>query len=119
MEVSIIEGNKLIAEFMAEVIIHDKYVERTTNAFGTGTNTLLPITYHSSWDWLMPVCKKIIEMYKDNRQDIFTGLQECDIEKTFTAVVKFIEWWNDPKYGKIKWSNVPFPYNPMPKGRIL
>ncbi len=62
------------------------------------------LKYHRSWDWLMLVCKKIIESYFDERSEIFQGLTECDIEKTFDAVVKFIEFWNDPNQIKLTWN---------------
>ena len=40
---------------------------------------------NSNWNTLMAVCKKIIEMYFDERQDIFSGLHKCDIEATYKA----------------------------------
>lgn len=58
------------------------------------------------------------EMYSDNRQDIFEGLHECDINKTYKAVVEFMKFWNNPNSIIHTWSNVKYPYNPMPKGII-
>ena len=52
------------------------------------------LQYHSDWNWLMPVAKKCIEAYHDNRQDIFSALDRCDIEKLHEAVVEFIKWYN-------------------------
>jgi hypothetical protein len=93
----IIEGNKLIAEFM-QVAPEVEYCVAQDD-----------LKYHKSWDALIPVCKKIIGMYFDNRQDIFAGLTECNIEKTHTAVIEFIKFWNDPTQPKIKFKKKPIP----------
>ena len=58
----------------------------------------------SDWNDLMPVCKKIIESYFDKRTEIFAGLHEVDIEKTFNAVVDFIIFWNDDTIPKMTWT---------------
>ncbi len=58
-----------------------------------------------NWNELMDVCKKIIGMYFDKREDIFAGLKECDIKKTYKACVVFIHFWNDDKQIKIEWNN--------------
>ena len=63
--------------------------------------------YHLSWDALMPVCKRIIEMYFDKRSEIFTGLMNCDIDKTWREVVEFILFWNDDSELKYIWANSP------------
>jgi len=59
---------------------------------------------HSDWNTLMPVCKKIIESYFDMRGDIYLGLQKCDINATFEAVVEFIKFWNDDSKPKLTWN---------------
>jgi len=115
-ETEIIEGNKLIAEFMG-FIWEEKYngfykpnpewdiyngKKSWTEKIDAGK-----AKYHTSWDWLMPVCKKIIEMYFDKREDIFSGLTNVDIEITWRAVVDFIDFWNDDTKEKIIWSNCP------------
>jgi len=50
--------------------------------------------YHMSWDWLMPVAKKCIESYHDNRQDIYSALDKVDMPKLWTACYEFIKWYN-------------------------
>ena len=67
----ILEGNKLIAEFMggkevdwfSERVIMIPYSDELTihNYFGKAKGYMLDreIKYHSSWDWLMPVLDKI------------------------------------------------------------
>lgn len=57
----------------------------------------------SDWNHLMMVCKKIIDSYFDDRQDIYRGLNNADIEETFEAVVEFIKFWNDDTKKKCVW----------------
>tara|TARA_R110000782_G_scaffold99098_2_gene184694 strand:- start:126 stop:653 length:528 start_codon:yes stop_codon:yes gene_type:complete len=53
--------------------------------------------YHKSWDWLMPVCRKIDEKLSDNRLNL-GYFDECltsnDLEVRFQAVVEFINQLN-------------------------
>jgi len=58
-EDEIIEGNKLIAEFMGLSVVNGNQIVVQSNAFGLETNTLYSVEYHSSWDLLMPVVEKI------------------------------------------------------------
>ena len=56
-EKEIIEGNKLIAEFMGIKIIQSRYGcnhPLVTCPYPDYSN----LKYHSSWDWLMPVVEK-------------------------------------------------------------
>lgn len=57
--------------------------------------------YHTSWDWLMPVVKKIGDLYPfdfGSRHEI-TRLHSlslfASIEKVYAAVVEFIRWYNE------------------------
>lgn len=99
-EQEIFEGNKLITEFMGGYVSEDGdfYIEDDSNPWPDD------IGYNLSWDWLMPVCKKIINMYFDRREYIFEGLTEVDLDKTFKAVVEFIKFWNDPAQEKLTWT---------------
>ena len=108
-------GNQLIAEFMGLSLGSGQY--KFPTGYGSSINDYQK--YHSSWEWLMPVVKKIVHMYADKREKIFEGLCDCDIQKTFEAVVEFIKFWNNPDEPKYKWDNVVFPYDPEPKGQIL
>ena len=120
----IIEGNKLIAEFMGLNIGHDgKKLDPgvfTVNGYITTTTML---KYHSSWDCLMPVVEKIastvikgrppfnsdqfvrvelnvngyvkIENLRDT--PIFTNvsIEGSLINATYKAVIQFIRWYNN------------------------
>lgn len=77
-EQKIIEGNKLIAEFMElgwetikEVCISNlkKYGHRNPDYLN---NPMYWNCYHSSWDWLMPVVEKIEHLFEsDNTLPLF------------------------------------------------
>ena len=56
---------------------------------------------HGDWNTLIRVCKKIINMYYDKREEIFTGLNNCDINATYKACVEFIKFWNDDSQVKM------------------
>ena len=63
--------------------------------------------YHTSWDWLMPVVQKcrldgqnLVGI--DNWSEIGSALNECNIDKTYQAVVEFIKQYNDEKLRSIQ-----------------
>jgi hypothetical protein len=101
------ESNILIAEFMG--------VDAVDVDFHLETSEL---TYHTSWDWLMPVVEKInlLNDYRyttyiasmDTRiEDNVTGKVIVDIncehsideliQSVYKAVVQFIQWYNSKK----------------------
>jgi hypothetical protein len=59
------------------------------------------LSYHSSWDALMPVVKKIFETLIGNVEDetfgleskIKKGLTDIDIDFTYKYVVEYIKWY--------------------------
>lgn len=108
------EGNKLIAEFMGWKYIaadetkhfkYDYYIQPDRNHFDAWR-----LEYHSSWDWLMPVYKKIkdmpcIKMPMNGIADsvmphinqmglMKNGAIQCDLEKCWIGIVQFIKWHN-------------------------
>ena len=68
--------------------------------------------YHTSWDWLMPVGKKIRDLLSDMlakrpphtacrgdviEVDITCALHEYDITKVHENIYVFIQWYNSQK----------------------
>ena len=60
------------------------------------------LQYHTSWDWLMPVVQKcrldgqnLVGI--DNWSEIGSVLEECNLDKTYQAVVEFINEYNQNK----------------------
>lgn len=121
----IIESNRLIAEFMGAEIKdigdgQDGYhfpnpVPTEFNVSGWRNKTATKyLYYHTSWDWLMPVYRKIknylneIDRPSNNHVcfgdslevDIHCAVTSIEIEKSFRAIVEFIKWYNQTKGGK-------------------
>ena len=103
-EQEIIEGNKLIAEFMnSSFLDKDDYAKQVNCPIDEMFN--MPVCncfYHSSWDWLMPVVQKCIKYCHDNmleewEQSFSDKFMICDIKALFNEVVKFIKWYNNLK----------------------
>lgn len=111
---SVLENNKLIAEFMGivypmldNVIVIDNVVTKEDD-----------LQYHKSWDWLMPVVEKIEATLDDDGygNNVLIETSSCTIlsgndgsvvigftegitkrEATYQAVVEFIKWYNKNK----------------------
>lgn len=108
----IIEGNKLIAEFMgAEKSTKDndmRYIRFSEPHAGTKTFYFYKwqLKYHKSWDWLMPVVEKIEEcedvkvLMNGSKTSIkidkktFTCHTIVRINSTWRAVVSFLKYYN-------------------------
>lgn len=73
------------------------------------------LKYHLSWDWLMPVGKRIRDLLSDMLSkrpphtacmgdvievDITCALHEYDIKKVHESIYVFIQWFNKTKGGK-------------------
>lgn len=107
----IIQGNKLIAEFMG-VKMGEPYMWRIGS---TVPLTEEHLAYHESWDWLMPVVEKIetTEIHGLATASVCIEDTECEIkdygtdsssfayeegdtkiEAVWKACVAFIEWYN-------------------------
>jgi len=83
------ESNKMIAEFMGNM--HDG-------------NVIHEELYDVSWDWLMPVAKKISDIKHWSINATLEWLSEdqdrdglYSIEEVYEAVVEFIMWHNKNK----------------------
>jgi len=81
--------NKLIAEFMGYEVNHNKCYSPKYN-----DGTIAPMQFHKSWDWLMPVVKKIEDYLSDNVGKV-GYFDEClssnDLDTRYQAVVEFIK----------------------------
>ena len=92
------ENNKLIAKFMGYEVKHGKCYSPKYN-----DGTIAPMQFDKSWDWLMPVVQKcrldgqnLVGI--DNWSQIGSALDECNIDKTYKAVVEFIKDWPHAPY---------------------
>jgi len=68
-----------------------------------------PMMFHKSWDWLMPIIKKIEKDAKTIPSNLFLNwssnnntifdikLTEASIDKTYKAVIEFIHVYNKNK----------------------
>ncbi len=117
----ILEGNKLIAEFLGyKYFGHNDLKKRAGTMPGWSRNGVVnpkrngnigdgwlcrshnELRFYNSWDWLMPVYKKALTLntHSANPYIIFianTALMPADIQKMFTGLVEFINWYNNKK----------------------
>ena len=106
-EQEILEGNKLIAEFLG---IEKKIYGETgiTYYIDNIPYQLFKLKYHSSWDWLMNIvekCESIKVCNKGGFAFIITGtmcqwdsvtyIGKTKIEAVWKAVVEFIKFYNN------------------------
>ena len=98
------KSNKLIAEFMG-MTYGDPNDDSVMIKMTSQGNKVVPIEsmkYHSSWDWLMPVVKRIVSDveldidYEDEyREHLMDVVPFAKIEDVYEAVVEFIKKHND------------------------
>ena len=85
------KDNKLIAEFMGLKPCDDREQYQSS----VHTNVVADLKYHTSWDWLMPVIQKILDIsfQGDGDAEDFNCIIDCipDINQTYKAVVEFIK----------------------------
>ena|ERR1044072_1089682 len=94
--------NKIIAEFMgyslqksifrSELVYRIDEHDRTFSLQPDGGNEFSAdeLHYSNSWDWLIPVCQKIIELgYQPFERFYF------EIDKVWNIVVEWIIWYNE------------------------
>lgn len=99
---STVEGNKIICRFMSE----SKEPYNGTGDFITynGIDSeadyfdYTEMKYHTSWDWLMPVVKKILAT-DTGTLDVYSlyvedSLRTADITKVWEACLDFLTWYN-------------------------
>lgn len=123
-EKEILEGNKLIAEFMGGKFKEYSILNLKENEVWLpyhGLCNYQKLKYYSSWDWLIPVVEKIesISELSQNRTCNFhvtiekhrcfikwgIGRTICDVYDyhnnkiliVYRAVIEFIKWYNQNK----------------------
>jgi len=110
---TVIEGNRLIAEFMEiEKCSDPKHADNPCYFINDTYRVAAYLEYHTSWDWLMPVYKKIITVWNEHycakRNDVskaatmaFRLIQNkichSDIDEAVIAVFDFIKLHNTTK----------------------
>ena len=106
----ILEGNKLIIEFMGikpRLDAPDSYSWSDSPFFYCNERTPEKVMdaickyskYHTSWDWLMPVAEKCVCQITDADEEerlfaqIHDALWAFNIKAVWLAVVEFIKWY--------------------------
>ena len=105
-EKEILEGNKLIAEFMDEEQCLDPKHEGNRCFYYPTMGYITPdkMRYRISWDWLMPAVEKIGTLSYNERGGKFTldislsPFLEGDILTVWKHVVEFTKWYNTQKH---------------------
>mgnify|MGYP003651644398 FL=1 len=85
--------NKLIAEFMGGYTPYERFGNSTEYYYNGGYVYLNDMHFHTSWDWLMPVLKKInLQLNPDNYNEwrMINRPTEYDIENVYAQAVYFI-----------------------------
>jgi hypothetical protein len=110
------ENNKLIAEFMGYKLFGgnkyciDAHPQKRFVHKGL-LNESVDFTpeqmqFHTSWEWLMPVVRKIVELSCNDNDDAFLSNEYTNIleiiplairEDSYKVVVEFIKWYNENK----------------------
>lgn len=94
-EKEILEGNKLIAEFMGNKDSENKYSHESSEYYFEGCE----LEFHFSWNWLIPVVQKITREFPEydntvHMEGILDTLLTLDIENIWKTVIGFIEFYN-------------------------
>ena len=96
------ENNILIAEFMGMNLHHnDKSMMVRKTLQGNEVLYIDKLEYHTSWDWLMPVVSKCLNVYhiEEKNDDLNFNFYDSigNLEYTYKVVVEFIKEYNDGK----------------------
>jgi hypothetical protein len=94
------KDNQIIAEFMGYTEKNKKIKEIYNQEAEVKS-----FSYHTSWDWLMPVIKKCLigeaeqseEMSNTTIKNVYEGICNQDISFAYKSVVEFINEYNKTK----------------------
>lgn len=117
-----LEGNKLIGKFMnkditsrvAEFPEHNRLVTLDGDTELSSYYIWEDVLYHDSWDWLMPVVRKIMsneaksEEGKRYKTIIIATMQSLDISSLYDATINYILWYNNDRSIKLEMKNIDF-----------
>lgn len=97
-DVNHILTNRLIANFMGWIDSpYDNLPNKVYNKDMSEGKYLGHFNYHTSWDELIPVVKKIQQLPIDDftkKKTVMSALKDVDIEILFNSVVVFLQWWS-------------------------
>jgi len=92
------DSNRLIAEFMGHNLGLDSQGEPQSRIYENGLGSINLKDAYSTWDWLMPVVAKCLDVYhiEQMNDDLNFKFYDSmgDIKATYKAVVEFIKKQN-------------------------
>ena len=93
------KDNKLIAEFMGWDIESLSTIPSNLHPSNLelDNDEVLEYKYHTSWDWLWPVIRKIEDGGSDPHELINKALESRSIEVVYNEVVDAIERYNNER----------------------
>lgn len=104
----ILDGKMAIADFLGWGNYGDGRTYKVPNLYpifniddkentGWVSEQIAAAEFDTSWDWLMPVVKKIIHLDIldfSRKNGVVNALKKADIQILFVEVVKFAKWFN-------------------------
>ena len=113
-EENILQGNKMIFDFMQCIHSESEEIDRWE---------MEALKYHSDWNWIIPVYKKIVAIAKPIHEkeakvfkgsgvtwtsecgeltwEVYNSCRDFEIEKVFPAIIKWIKWYNSEQKLKV------------------
>jgi hypothetical protein len=101
------KNNLLIAQFMGWKFTNTKkywieypYDDNSIYNYIGKIHKTDSLTFNSSWDWLMPCIQKILNLDEvtENMEEYYSIIDNIpDINATYKAIIRFIEWYNQNK----------------------
>ena len=102
------ENNKLIAEFMGWELQDDSTDRwygsyREPNGILHKNTNKEPLLFHTSWDWLIPVVQKLIDVYvsidEQDEQNLQQSVLYDKIDSVYQITLEIIEKYNSEDRG--------------------